>query len=131
MILDIQTVIYLVFIGVFAGIISGFIGIGGGIVIVPGLIYLVGLTQIQAQGTSLALMLPPIGILAFMHYYKQGNVDLKVAGIVAVTFIIGGFFGAKLAHKIDQNIVKIIFGVLMLLIAFKMIFSGVKLYFGK
>jgi len=131
MILDIQTVIYLVFIGVFAGIISGFIGIGGGIVIVPGLIYLVGLTQIQAQGTSLALMLPPIGILAFMHYYKQGNVDLKVAGIVSVTFIIGGFFGAKIAHKIDQNIVKIIFGVLMLLIAFKMIFSGVKLYFGK
>ena len=131
MILDFQTVIYLVFIGVFAGIISGFIGIGGGIVIVPGLIYLVGLTQIQAQGTSLALMLPPIGILAFMHYYKQGNVDLKVAGIVAVTFIIGGFFGAKLAHKIDQNIVKIVFGVLMLLIAFKMIFSGVKLYFGK
>jgi uncharacterized membrane protein YfcA len=131
MILDFQTIIYLIFIGVFAGIVSGFIGIGGGIVIVPGLIYLVGLTQIQAQGTSLALMLPPIGILAFMHYYKEGNVDLKVAGIVAVTFIIGGFFGAKLAHKIDQNIVKIIFGVLMLLIAFKMIFSGVKLYFGK
>ena len=76
-------------------------------------------------------MLPPIGILAFMHYYKQGNVDLKVAGIVAVTFIIGGFFGAKLAHKIDQNIVKIIFGVLMLLIAIKMIFSGVKFYFEK
>jgi uncharacterized membrane protein YfcA len=131
MILDFQTIIYLIFIGIFAGIVSGFIGIGGGIVIVPGLIYLVGLTQIQAQGTSLALMLPPIGILAFMHYYKEGNVDLKVAGIVAVTFIVGGFFGAKLAHKIDQNIVKIIFGVLMLLIAFKMIFSGVKLYFGK
>ena len=131
MILDFQTIVYLILIGVLAGIVSGFIGIGGGIIIVPGLIYLAGLTQIQAQGTSLALMLPPIGILAFMHYYKQGNVDLKVAGIVAVTFIIGGFFGAKLAHKIDQNIVKIIFGVLMLLIAIKMIFSGVKLYFGK
>lgn len=131
MILDAQTIIYLVFIGVLAGIVSGFIGIGGGIIIVPGLIYLAGLTQIQAQGTSLALMLPPIGILAFMHYYKEGNVDLKVAGIVAVTFILGGFFGAKLAHKIDQNLVKIIFGVLMLLIAIKMIFSGVKLYAGK
>ena len=128
MILDFQTIVYLILIGVLAGIVSGFIGIGGGIIIVPGLIYLAGLTQIQAQGTSLALMLPPIGILAFMHYYKQGNVDLKVAGIVAVTFIIGGFFGAKLAHKIDQNIVKIIFGVLMLLIAIKMIFSGVKWY---
>ncbi|MEZ7901682.1 MAG: putative membrane protein YfcA [Urechidicola sp.] len=131
MILDFQTIVYLILIGVLAGIVSGFIGIGGGIIIVPGLIYLAGLTQIQAQGTSLALMLPPIGILAFMHYYKQGNVDLKVAGIVAVTFIIGGFFGAKLAHKIDQNIVKIIFGVLMLLIAIKMIFSGVKFYFEK
>ena len=131
MILDFQTIVYLILIGVLAGIVSGFIGIGGGIIIVPGLIYLAGLTQIQAQGTSLALMLPPIGILAFMHYYKQGNVDLKVAGIVAVTFIVGGFFGAKLAHKIDQNIAKIIFGVLMLLIAIKMIFSGVKLYFGK
>ena len=91
MILDFQTIVYLILIGVLAGIVSGFIGIGGGIIIVPGLIYLAGLTQIQAQGTSLALMLPPIGILAFMHYYKQGNVDLKVAGIVAVTFIIGGF----------------------------------------
>ena len=131
MILDFQTIVYLILIGVLAGIVSGFIGIGGGIIIVPGLIYLAGLTQIQAQGTSLALMLPPLGILAFMHYYKQGNVDLKVAGIVAVTFIIGGFFGAKLAHKIDQNIVKIIFGVLMLLIAIKMIFSGVKFYFEK
>lgn len=131
MILDFQTIVYLILIGVLAGIVSGFIGIGGGIIIVPGLIYLTGLTQIQAQGTSLALMLPPIGILAFMYYYKQGNVDLKVAGIVAVTFIIGGFFGAKLAHKIDQNIVKIIFGVLMLLIAIKMIFSGVKFYFEK
>lgn len=131
MILDFQTIVYLVFIGVCAGIVSGFIGIGGGIIIVPGLIYLAGLTQIQAQGTSLALMLPPIGILAFMHYYKEGNVDLKVAGIVAVTFIVGGFFGAKLAHKIDQNLVKIIFGILMILIAIKMIYSGVKLYFGK
>ena len=131
MILDVQTIISLVFIGVLAGIVSGFIGIGGGIIIVPGLIYLAGLTQMQAQGTSLALMLPPIGILAFMHYYKEGNVDLKVAGIVAITFVIGGFFGAKLAHKIDQNLVKIIFGVLMLLIAIKMIFSGVKLYVGK
>lgn len=128
---DFQTIILLVLIGVAAGILSGFIGIGGGIIIVPGLIYLVGLTQIQAQGTSLALMLPPIGILAFMQYYKAGNVDLKVAGIVAATFVIGGFFGAKLAHKIDQNIVRMIFGIIMLLISIKLIISGYKLYFGK
>ncbi len=131
MTLDFQTLIILVLIGITAGILSGFIGIGGGIIIVPGLIYLLGFTQIQAQGTSLALMLPPIGILAFMHYYKAGNVDLKVAGVVAVTFVVGGFFGAKLAHKLDQNIVKIIFGAIMLLISIKLIVSGFKLYFGK
>ncbi len=131
MTLDFQTLIILVLIGITAGILSGFIGIGGGIIIVPGLIYLLGFTQIQAQGTSLALMLPPIGILAFMHYYKAGNVDLKVASVVAVTFVVGGFFGAKLAHKLDQNIVKITFGVIMLLISIKLIISGFKLYFGK
>ncbi len=131
MTIDFQTIIVLVLIGVTAGILSGFIGIGGGIIIVPGLIYLVGLTQIQAQGTSLALMLPPIGILAFMQYYRAGNVDLKVAGIVAITFVVGGFFGAKLAHKLDQNIVKMVFGVIMLLLSIKLIVSGFKLYFGK
>lgn len=128
---EFQTLFVLVLIGLTAGILSGFIGIGGGIIIVPGLIYLLGFTQIQAQGTSLALMLPPIGILAFMHYYKAGNVDLKVAGVVAATFVVGGFFGAKLAHKLDQNIVKIAFGIIMLLISIKLIVSGFKLYFGK
>jgi len=129
--LDFQTVVYLIIIGVTAGVLSGFIGIGGGIIIVPGLIYLLGLSQLQAQGTSLALMLPPIGILAFMHYYKAGNVDLKIAGIVAATFIVGGFFGAKLAHKVDENLVKIIFGLIMLLIALKLIYNGFKLYTGE
>lgn len=129
--LDTQTIVYLILIGVTAGIISGFIGIGGGIVIVPALIYLVGLSQLQAQGTSLALMLPPIGILAFMQYYKEGNVDLKVAGIIAATFIVGGFFGAKFAHKVNENLVKIIFGVLMILMAGKLIYSGAKFYIGK
>lgn len=128
---EFQTLFVLVLIGLTAGILSGFIGIGGGIIIVPGLIYLLGFTQIQAQGTSLALMLPPIGILAFMHYYKAGNVDLKVAGVVAATFVVGGFFGAKLAHKLDQNIVKIAFGIIMLLISIKLIVNGFKLYFGK
>ncbi|MDB4195625.1 MAG: sulfite exporter TauE/SafE family protein [Flavobacteriales bacterium] len=133
MTLDTQTIIYLVLIGITAGVVSGFIGIGGGIIIVPALIYLVGLSQLQAQGTSLALMLPPIGILAFMQYYKAENVDidLRMVAIVASTFIVGGLFGAKLALKINVNLVKIIFGVLMLLISIKMIYSGYKLYFGK
>ena len=133
MTLDAQTIIYLVLIGITAGVVSGFIGIGGGIIIVPALIYLVGLSLLQAQGTSLAIMLPPIGILAFMQYYKAENVDidLRMVAIVASTFIVGGLFGAKLALKINVNLVKIIFGVLMLLISIKMIYSGYKLYFGK
>ncbi len=133
MVLDTQTIIYLILIGITAGVVSGFIGIGGGIIIVPALIYLVGLSQLQAQGTSLALMLPPIGILAFMQYYKADNVDidLRMVAIVATTFIVGGLFGAKLALKINVNLVKIIFGVIMLLIALKMIYSGYKLYFAK
>ena len=133
MTLDAQTIIYLVLIGITAGVVSGFIGIGGGIIIVPALIYLLGLSQLQAQVTSLALMLPPIGILAFMQYYKAENVDidLRMVAIVASTFIVGGLFGAKLALKINVNLVKIIFGVLMLLISIKMIYSGYKLYFGK
>jgi len=133
MALDTQTIIYLILIGITAGVVSGFIGIGGGIIIVPALIYLVGLSQLQAQGTSLALMLPPIGILAFLQYYKAENVDidLRMVAIVATTFIIGGLFGAKLALKINVNLVKIIFGVIMLLIAIKMIYNGYKLYFSK
>ena len=130
--LDLQTVVLLILIGITAGMLSGFIGIGGGIIIVPALIYLVGLTQLQAQGTSLALMLPPIGILAFMQYYKSADVDidLKVVGIIAATFIVGGYFGAKLALKINENIVKIIFGGIMILIAIKLIFDGLKSYPG-
>ncbi len=126
--MEVSTIIYLVLIGVSAGVLSGFIGIGGGIIIVPGLLYLVGLTQLQAQGTSLALMLPPIGILAFMQYYKAGNVDLKVASIVAVTFVIGGLIGGKYAQKVDENLIKLIFGAVMIIVAIKMIFSGWKFF---
>lgn len=126
--MDTNTLLLLICIGLTAGTLSGFIGIGGGIIIVPALIFLLKLSPLEAQGTSLALMLPPIGILAFMHYYKQGNVNVNYALIIATTFIIGGFFGAKVAHKLDQNLMKILFGVIIILAAFKMIWSGWKGY---
>ena len=126
--MDTNTLILLIFIGLAAGTLSGFIGIGGGIIIVPALIFLLKLSPLEAQGTSLALMLPPIGILAFMHYYKQGHVNVNYALIIATTFIIGGFFGAKVANKLDQNLMKILFGVIIILAAFKMIWSGWKGY---
>lgn len=124
-----QIIIILILIGVAAGMMSGFVGIGGGVIIVPSLVYLLGMDQHAAQGTSLLLMLPPIGILAFMNYYNSKsitNTNVVYGSIIAVTFIIGGYFGSKLSLKIDGSIVKIIFGIVMALVAVKMIFGGIK-----
>ena len=121
-----QTIIILVLIGIVAGIASGFIGVGGGIIIVPALVYILGLTQHQAQGTSLLLMLPPIGILAVMNYYKADNVNIGYGAIIAVTFVLVGYIGSKFALKLSPGWVKLIFGVLMVYVAFKMVYSGFK-----
>jgi uncharacterized membrane protein YfcA len=117
----INIVIY-VLLGLVAGIISGLIGIGGGIIIIPALIYLFGLTQHQAQGTTLALLVPPIGILAAWTYYKHGYVNLTIAAFVCLGFFIGGFFGAKLATGLPTEILQRVFGVALLLISLYMIF---------
>jgi len=118
-------IVALLVIGFIAGSLSGFVGIGGGMVVVPALIFLLGLTQHQAQGTSLAMMLPPIGILAAVNYYKVGQLDSKLiyyAAILAVTFIIGGYFGSKLSLSLSPNVVRKSFGVIMIITAIKMIF---------
>jgi uncharacterized membrane protein YfcA len=107
---------------VVAGIFSGLIGIGGGIIIVPALVLLFGLSQHTAQGTTLALMIPPIGLLAALAYYKQGFVDLKVAAFICVGFFIGGLLGAKFAIGIPETILKRIFGVVLLAVSIRMIF---------
>ncbi|NYT00422.1 MAG: sulfite exporter TauE/SafE family protein [Methanocellales archaeon] len=110
-------------IGLFAGFISGLIGIGGGVIIVPILIYLVGLTQHQAQGTTLALLIPPIGLLAAWTYYKHGYVSLTIAVFVCLGFFIGGLFGAKLALGLSNETLRKVFGVALLLVALYMIFK--------
>jgi len=117
-----STILFLVCIGLLAGFLSGILGIGGGVVMVP-LLLLVGFTQHQAQGTSLAAMLPPVTLLAVLQYSKAGHVDWKMALVISATFIIGGLFGAKLAVAINEQLLKRIFGVLMLFIAIKMIFG--------
>lgn len=125
--MEISTILYLLAIGVCAGIMSGFIGIGGGVVMVPALIYFLGLTQHEAQGLSIATMLPPIGILAFYNYYQNGAVtknSIVLGSIIAVAFIAGGYFGSKLSLKLSPNLVKLIFGCFMLFVAFKMIIGG-------
>jgi hypothetical protein len=110
-----------ILLGVVAGILSGLIGIGGGIIIVPVLVLLFGLSQHSAQGTTLALMVPPIGLLAALAYYKQGFVDLKIAAFVCIGFFVGGLLGAKFAIGIPGVILKKMFGAVLLLVSLKMI----------
>lgn len=107
--------------GLAAGIFSGLIGIGGAIIIIPCLVLLFGLSQHTAQGTTLALMVPPIGLLAAWIYYKQGFVDLKIAGLICLGFFVGGLVGAKFATEIPDEILRKIFGAVLLLASLKMI----------
>jgi uncharacterized membrane protein YfcA len=120
--MEVQTILILILVGVAAGMLSGLVGVGGGIIIVPALVYFVGFSQKDAQGTSLALILLPVGILGVMQYYKQGHIDWKIVGLLAVGFVAGSFFGSKLALSISQESLKKVFAVLMIIIAIKMLF---------
>ena len=111
----------LIIIGLSAGILSGLLGIGGAILIVPALVFFFGFTQHQAQGTSLAVLLLPVGFLAFWNYYKQGYVNFKVALVVMVAFFIGGYLGSVLAIRLPERTLKIIFGVLIIVLGLRMI----------
>jgi uncharacterized protein len=116
------SLLYIV-LGILSGFLSGLIGIGGGTIVVPLLVIIFGLSQKTAQGTTLALLVPPIGILAAWTYYKQGYVDFPIAGLICVGFIFGGLIGAKLATNISNQTLERIFGIALLLISIKMIFS--------
>ncbi len=107
--------------GLAAGVLSGLIGIGGGILVVPALVLLFGFTQHQAQGTTLAMMVPPIGILAAWTYYRHGDVDLKVAALLCAGFVLGGLFGAKAAIWLSRPALERIFGFVLLAVSIKMI----------
>ncbi len=113
----------LIILGVFAGYLSGLIGIGGGIIVVPALIIIFGFSQYAAQGTSLTMMIPPIGLLAVMNYYKSGYVDLKMAGLLCVGFIIGSYLGSKTAVTLPQDTLKKVFAGVLFLISIKMFFQ--------
>lgn len=115
------TILILLCIGLAAGILSGMVGVGGGLIIVPALVYFMAMGQHEAQGTSLAVLLLPAGFFAVYNYYQAGYVDVKTTLIIASTFVIGGFIGSKIAINIDQQMVKRIFGVFMLLVAIKML----------
>ncbi|MDD5072511.1 MAG: TSUP family transporter [Candidatus Omnitrophica bacterium] len=114
--------VYLV-LGLAAGALSGLMGIGGGLLLIPALIYLFKFSQLQAQGTTMALLLPPIGLLAAMVYYKNGYVDMKAALFICLGFFIGGFFGAKAAVGLSNMFLQKLFGAVMFLVSLKMIFG--------
>jgi uncharacterized protein len=125
--MNFSLLITLLLLGLVAGVLSGMIGIGGGIIIVPSLVYFLGFTQHQSQGTSLLMMLPPIGVLAAINYYKSSHMQqdtkyLIFALILSASFLIGGYFGSKLSINIDKVTLQKVFGIVLLFIAVKMLF---------
>ncbi len=124
--MDTQTILIIIMVGVAAGILGGLVGVGGGIIIVPALVYFIGLNQHSAQGTSLALIMFPVGILGVLQYYKNGNVDFRIVGLLAIGFVVGSFFGSKLALSLPQETIKKVFAILMIIIAIKMLFLDKK-----
>jgi len=121
--MSVNEIIILVVIGLSAGILSGLLGIGGAILIVPALIFFFGMTQHQAQGTSLAILLFPVGLLAFWNYYKEGYVNFRIAILVMLAFFVGGYLGSLLAIQLSARILKIIFGILIIVLGIRLIFT--------
>jgi hypothetical protein len=121
--MNITLLVSLIVIGLLAGIFSGFMGVGGGVIMIPLLILFLGFNQHEAQGTSLAVLAIPVTFLAAYNYYSEGHVNWKYAIVIAIAFVIGGFFGSKIAVRIDQSILKKIFGVVLILVAVKLFTS--------
>ena len=119
--MTLEIIITLIIIGLAAGMLSGLVGVGGGIIVVPALVFFLGFTQHQAQGTSLGLLLLPVGILAVLNYYNKGHIDVRVVGIMAIAFVLGGWLGSKLALTISEAAVKKVFAVILFYTAFKML----------
>ena len=117
------TIIILVIIGLMAGVFGGLFGVGGAVIMIPALVYFLGVDQHMAQGTSLAVMLPPIGLFAAYNYYKDGQVNIWFAVIIAISFMIGGYFGSKLALNLSEQVMKKAFAIFLILLALRMIFS--------
>jgi uncharacterized membrane protein YfcA len=122
--MSLQTIFLLSFIGLAAGMLSGMVGIGGGVVLVPALVFMLGLTQHQAQGTSLFVLSMPVLILAVVNYWQTGNVNWRFGLVIASTFIIGAFLGSKLTLRLPEAWVKLIFGILMAYVSFQLISAG-------
>lgn len=120
--MSINDILILIIVGFTAGVLSSMVGIGGGIVIVPALVFIFGLTQKVAQGTSLAMLLPPIGILGVLAYHKSGNIRWDYALVLILAFVVGSFFGGKWVQDLNTITVKRVFAIFMIIVAVKYLF---------
>ncbi len=124
--MNLLSTVFLLLIGVVAGVAAGLFGIGGGILIVPGLVFLLGFSQHMATGTSLAILLPPVGIAAVLEYYRNGNVDLKAAFIVAASLLVGAWVGALLANHLKDEYLRLAFGIFVVGIGVYVVFNALR-----
>jgi uncharacterized membrane protein YfcA len=120
--METSIILLLTIIGLVVGFFGGMFGVGGGVILIPALVYIIGMEQHTAQGTSVAILLPPIGIIAAYNYYRAGHVNIKYAIIIAITFVIGSYFGSKLAVSLPDQVSKRIFAVILFLISIRMFF---------
>ena len=117
----------LIVLGLAAGTLSGFVGVGGGIIIVPALVYILEMNQMQAQGISLAVLLMPVGFLGVWNYYQAGNVQFSIALLIALGFVFGSYFGSKIALQLPEYKIKFIFAMVIIIVAVDMLWkSGLK-----
>jgi uncharacterized membrane protein YfcA len=121
-----SSILLFVLIGVFAGVSAGLFGIGGGVVIVPALVYLAGFTQHRATGTSLAVLLPPIGLGAVLEYYRYGNVDLRAGVVIALSMLLAAWAGGWIANRMSGPALRLAFGVFIVVIGFQLIWSAAR-----
>lgn len=121
--MSVAHLIILIMVGILSGVLAGIFGVGGAIIVIPALVFILGFSQHDAQGTSLAFMLPPVGILATWNYWKEGHVNWKIALILSLTFVVGSYLGSHFSVNMSDKLLRRLFGVLMILVAIKMIFS--------
>ena len=121
--MSIAQLLILIMVGILSGMLAGVFGVGGAILVIPALVFILGLSQHEAQGTSLAFMLPPVGILATWNYWKAGHVNWKFALVLSLTFIVGAYLGSHISVNISEKMLRKIFGILLLVVAIKMIIS--------
>lgn len=120
------SIMIFVLIGLAAGLASGLLGIGGGLLIVPALVYLAGFPQLTATGTSLAILLPPVGLAAVLVYYRNGNVDVRAALCIAVCMFLTAWIGSRVALKVGGVYLRLLFGIFLLAVGVSMIISSLK-----